>query len=270
MKNVYTCFPQGKFKVLTMSYDDGKCSDERLVEIFNKYKIKGTFHINGGLIGQKSPTGNRLTTEQIKTLYKGHEIAAHTYTHPTISRCPISTVALQILEDRKILEDMVGSPVRGLSYPNGSYSKEICDMLPALGIEYSRVVEETGKFDLPTDLYRWKATCHHEHNLIGLAKEFLSLSKSQYLYMFYVWGHSIEFDKNNNWNMIEEFCKMVSDRDDIWYATNIEYVDYINVKKNLKFTAKGDIVYNPSASSAWLNVEGDIIEVKGGTQIKLF
>ena len=34
--NVYTCFPEGKAKALTMSYDDGKIQDERLVEIFDK------------------------------------------------------------------------------------------------------------------------------------------------------------------------------------------------------------------------------------------
>ena len=45
---VYTCFPEGKAKALTMSYDDGKVQDERLVGIFNKYGIKGTFNINYG------------------------------------------------------------------------------------------------------------------------------------------------------------------------------------------------------------------------------
>lgn len=37
---VYICFPGGKAKALTMSYDDGKIQDERLVSIFNKYGIK--------------------------------------------------------------------------------------------------------------------------------------------------------------------------------------------------------------------------------------
>ena len=34
--NVYTCFPEGKAKALTMSYDDGKIQDERLVEIYTE------------------------------------------------------------------------------------------------------------------------------------------------------------------------------------------------------------------------------------------
>ena len=45
---VYTCFPGGKAKALTMSYDDGKLEDIRLLEIFNKYGIKGTFNLNYG------------------------------------------------------------------------------------------------------------------------------------------------------------------------------------------------------------------------------
>ena len=51
MNKVYCCYPGGKHKALTMSYDDGKQEDLRLVEIFNRYGIKGTFHINSGLIG---------------------------------------------------------------------------------------------------------------------------------------------------------------------------------------------------------------------------
>lgn len=34
--------------------------------------------------------------------------------------------------------------------------------------------------------------------------------------LFYVWGHSYEFDVNNNWERIEEFCKMLGGRDDIF------------------------------------------------------
>ena len=43
---VYVCFPEGKAKALTMSYDDGKIQDERLVSIFNRYGIRGTFNLN--------------------------------------------------------------------------------------------------------------------------------------------------------------------------------------------------------------------------------
>ena len=50
LRNIFICFPEGKHKVLTMSYDDGRVEDRRLVGIFNRYGIKGTFHLNSGLI----------------------------------------------------------------------------------------------------------------------------------------------------------------------------------------------------------------------------
>lgn len=50
MNRVYCCYPGGKFKALTMSYDDGQIHDRRLVEIFNRHGIKGTFHLNSGLL----------------------------------------------------------------------------------------------------------------------------------------------------------------------------------------------------------------------------
>ena len=46
---IYTCFPGGKHKALTMSYDDGREEDRRLVKLFNQHGIKGTFNINAGL-----------------------------------------------------------------------------------------------------------------------------------------------------------------------------------------------------------------------------
>ena len=127
MNKVYCCYPGGKHKALTMSYDDGRIQDRRLVRIFNDHGIRGTFHLNSGRIGED----NRVTEEEIPALYLGHEVACHTVTHPTISRCPLPEVTAEVLEDRKALERITGSPVRGMSYPNGSYSEEIVKMLPA-------------------------------------------------------------------------------------------------------------------------------------------
>ncbi|MGL5434923.1 MAG: hypothetical protein ACRDBO_05900 [Lachnospiraceae bacterium] len=50
MNTIYTCFPNGKHKVLTMSCDDGRMEDYHLLDIFNKNGIKGTFHLNSGVI----------------------------------------------------------------------------------------------------------------------------------------------------------------------------------------------------------------------------
>ncbi|MBQ4283013.1 MAG: polysaccharide deacetylase family protein [Lachnospira sp.] len=289
MNKVYKAFPGGKHKVLTLSYDDGKEEDRRLVKILNKYGIKATFNLNSDL----ADTKGRIPMSEWKELYAGHEVAAHTCNHPTIARCPGSEIAGQILNDRIELEKVMGYPVRGLAFPNGSYDDRCCNIASDLGIEYARLVgdkyaavhaakkyakyaegpilvgDENG-FDMPSDYMRWLFTCHHNHNLIQFGKDFMSLKKCQYLYMMSVWGHSFEFEKDNTWYLIEEFCEMISGQDDIWYATNIEIVDNEKVFSNLKFAADNSFVYNPSAASAWLVVnDNNIVEVKGGETVQL-
>lgn len=267
MATIYLCYPGGRHKALTMSYDDGRRADERLVGIFNRHGIKGTFHINSGLFGNSN--NDRLTEEECQRLYEGHEVSAHTLTHPTIARCPKEQLVHEIMEDRKGLEQLMGYTIRGMSYPNGSYNPQIKDMLPHLGIEYARVVETThGGFGLPHDWLEWKGTCHHKDNLLKHAETFLSLHKKQYLYLMYVWGHSYEFDNDNNWSIIEQFCELAGGHEDIWYATNIEIVDYLKAYDQLKFSAAMDFVYNPTALTLWLSVGGNIVEVPGGSTIR--
>ena len=265
MKTVYCCYPGGKHKALTMSYDDGCVQDRRLVEIFNRYGIKGTFHLNSGLTDREG----RITPEEIPDLYRGHEIACHTATHPTLARCPLSETAAELLEDRKSLEKLAGYPVRGLSYPNGSVTREIETLLPSLGIRYSRTVGSTGDFTLPENPYRWEPTCHHSRRLMELGRQFLELNKKQYLYLMYVWGHSYEFDRDGNWDLIEDFCRMAGGKEDIWYCTNIEWMDCMDDFARLQFAADNSFVFNPGIRDCWISVDGSPVRIPGGETVRL-
>lgn len=265
---VYICFPGGKAKALTMSYDDGKHQDENLVEIFNRHGIKGTFNLNYGELGK---TGY-VSAESVPSIYMGHEVATHTLSHPTVARCPLTMVAEEILSDRKGLETLTRTLVRGHAYPNGSYNSEIKALLRQLGIAYGRGIHCVPDFSLPDDPMEWSPTCHHnDPNLMKLAERFVASKRYQVLTLMYVWGHSYEFDNDDNWNVIEEFCALVGGKEDIWYATNIEIIDYLEAAKNLQFSADYHSVYNPSAQSVWLHIwdENRYVEVKGGTIVKL-
>lgn len=266
MPVIYYCYPQGRHKALTMSYDDGRRADERLVGLFNRHGIKGTFHLNSGLLGQ----GDRITEEELPALYRGHEVSVHTQSHPTLARCPLEQVVHEVVEDRKYFERLLRTPVRGMSYPNGSYNTEIKKLLPSLGMEYARVVQTTGGgFGLPDDWLEWRTTCHHNDRLAEHAAAFNALHKRQYLYLMAVWGHSYEFDQAGNWEVIEQFCETVGGRDEVWYATNIEIVHYLKACERLIFTAARDLVYNPGAEPVWLDVDGTVMEITGGGSVDL-
>lgn len=262
---LYLCFPEGKAKALTMSYDDGKWADERLVELFNRHGIRGTCNLNYGLMERPE----RIDKDRIRQLYEGHEVATHTMTHPTIARCPLTETAKEVLEDRIGLESLVGYPVRGHAYPNGSYNEEVKTLLGSLGIAYGRTAMwESGSMELPTDPMEWNGTCHHNYHLMDYARTFAEFQKKQYLKCLYVWGHSYEFDRDDNWGLMEEFCAYMGGREDIWYATNIEIIDYMEAGRRLQYGAAGDFVYNPSARTVWISVDDVPLAVAGGQTVR--
>ena len=271
-RNIYIQFPEGKHKVLTLSYDDGKIPDRRLLSILNEHGIKGTFNLNSGLENNSfdQAYNERIPCSEYKELYKGHEVASHTVTHPTIARCPKEQMVLQVIEDRRALEKIMGYTVRGLAYPNGSYDDNVVEALKACGIRYGRTVTSTHGFAMPGDFLRWDPTCHHaDPELFELTDKFIDLHKTQYLYMFYLWGHSYEFERDDNWNIIEKFSKKIGNKSDIWYATNIEIVDYLDAVNRVQVSVDGDFAFNPSSMSIWLEVDKKMVELKGGMTTEL-
>ena len=54
MSAIYLRYPGGKLKALTFSYDDGVETDKRLIDIFKKHNLKGTFNINSLLFAPKA------------------------------------------------------------------------------------------------------------------------------------------------------------------------------------------------------------------------
>lgn len=266
MRRIYICFPGGRHKAITMSYDDGKIMDRHLVSIFNQYGLKGTFHLNSGLFGEaENHVYPYISKEEVRELYVGHEISCHTCTHATLTRTPAVQVLEEVIENRKELESLSGYPVIGMSYPNGCYDEKVKQLLKQAGIVYSRTTKGTETFDLPGDFLEWHPTCHHNHHLLELAERFLNLNSEQKLCLFYVWGHSYEFEREQNWDLMEQFGEMAGNRDEIWYATNAEIYEYMQASKNLVFFADGCHVYNPSAVSVWIQADGVVYEILAGT-----
>ena len=64
-------------KYFTMSYDDAHPNDRRFVEILNYYGIKCTFNINSCMLPQHFNPEDRVSYDEMRELYKGHEVAAH-------------------------------------------------------------------------------------------------------------------------------------------------------------------------------------------------
>jgi hypothetical protein len=254
---------------LTLSYDDGIGEDRQLVSIMNAHGIRGTFHLNGAYIDS---VPQRIPSAEVASLYTGHEVSSHMLMHPFPTRLTREEILAETLDDRRKLESLTGYPVRGMSYPFGDYDARVIELLRACGIEYVRTTRSHGQFTLPADWMEWHPTCHH-NDCLTYADSFLELQDrfGQGLYCFYVWGHSYEFSRADNWDLIETFCEKMGHHDDIWYATNIEIVDYIHAIREVRSSVDGTVLYNPSRQSVWLTICRDnrIYELKGGETLHL-
>ena len=270
--NIFIRFPGGRSKALTFSYDDGVQQDIRLAGIFKKYRMKATFNINSGTLG--STSGNRLTPEQVEVLYTPDlfEVACHTYTHPFLEKCDSAVALSEVLYDRREIEKLFGREAHGMAYPYGTYSDEVIDICRTAGIYYSRTTQSHTTFQLPSEWLTWHPTCHHTNpKLFELADKMLSSEPGvrQDPWLFYVWGHSYEFDRHNNWARIEEFCEKMSGKDDIWYATNMDIYRYCRSFSRLKYSADGKIIYNPTADELWFTeADGKMYSIKPGETVK--
>ena len=273
---MYMKLKDGKRKVLTFSYDDGVVQDIRLVNIFNKYGLKATFNINSGCYLPEDVTREklrgRLKRSEAIALYKdsGHEVAVHGLEHKFLSKLKPAEMVREVLEDRKNIEKDFGTITRGMAYAYSDYNAEAIEILKQCGIVYSRAVASTKSFHFPTNWWAIQPTCHHANeSLMALAEKFVD-TQPRYPsdnWLFYVWGHSYEFDDRDNWDVIERFAEYVSGRDDVWYATNIEIHDYVRAYEALVVDAATTRVFNPTLIDVWFTENGKTYCVKAGETV---
>lgn len=222
-------------KAITFSYDDGVTQDVQMIELMNKYGIKGTFNLNSQLLG----TGTFLTgkdyrichykirPEDVRMVYEGHEIAVHTLTHINLTTAEDPEVIRQVEQDRLNLSELAGYEVVGMAYPCGGVNND--DRVAALirehtGVRYSRTTTTNQAFDIQDNLYRFNPTSYHHDfdSMTELARKFLEM-KPDKPQIFYIWGHSYEQDfRSDYWVKLEEFFQLISGHDDVFYGTNRE------------------------------------------------
>lgn len=215
----------GKMKALTFTYDDGKYEDKRLAELFDRYGMKCTFNLIGSQLREASETGKderRLSISEMRQLYAHHEVAMHTFNHPYLTELERCDIEKQVLLDREKLTGVFGAEPVGLAYPCGAYNQTVLNVLTELNVKYARTNRSTYDFELPDRMLEWSFTCRHrEPQLMELARKFIDL-KPDRPQLFSVMGHSYEFKTEDDWAVIEEFCKLMAGRADIYYCTNAQ------------------------------------------------
>ena len=275
-------FPQGKSKAVTLSYDDGPCQDIRFSKVLNNYGLKCTFNLNSSSLGQ-----TRMTTDEVveHILKPGHEVAVHGHFHRASGTLrPIEGIR-EVLDNRMELEQTFEMIIRGMAYPdsgirhfaNGANYECIRNYLKELDIAYARTLGgDNDLFEIPRDWYAWMPTAHHNNpQILDYIDKFVNIDlEDSSLYidsrrpcLFYMWGHSYEFDEYDNWEHLDVICKKISRKEDIWYATNMEIYNYVTAYNSLVYSADGTRVYNPSLYTIWFDVDRKLYAIRPGETI---
>lgn len=224
----------GKLKALTFSFDDGVTQDIRAIEILNKYGLKATFNLNSSLFGLDAKLErngrvvdhNKIGINKVREVYKNHEVASHTLVHPTLTKQNDESVIYQVKEDVNALSRIFDREIVGFAYPGGgvNFDDRVANLIKTnTNLKYARTTISTHNFDLQDDLFVFKPSVYYiEDCLFDLCKDFLNL-KTDKPQLLYIWGHTYEMDADYiSWEKFEDLCKMISNKDDIFYGTNAE------------------------------------------------
>jgi len=226
-------YPDGKYKALIMSYDDGLDDDIALAQLFDRYGIIGTFHLNSGLLDTRAIWNEGKPNEILQTylskdtlvhVFKNHEIAVHGTYHKALVGLSDKEILEEINVDIENLTILSDRKISSMAYAFGSTNDHVAEVIGTTPLTNARTTKSSYNFDLPEDYYLWNPTCHDSEALEYL-EAYISLD-SPSLSLFYVWGHSWELrDTLRNQNILK-FCNKIGDRDDIWYTGAGNFADY--------------------------------------------
>lgn len=268
-------YPEGKYKALILSYDDGTIEDLDLVGLLDKNNLKGTFNLNSAYLGtiRGWPQQNGDTIFQkyvpkdsLNQIYTNHEIAVHGAYHKDFINITKNEILEEVQTDLKVLKELTGREVTSMAYPFGNTNDTIAKFISSTKITNARTVNDTYGFDLPNEFLIWNPTCH-DSKVQEYSDKYLKLNESK-LSLFYVWGHSWEFKDKKRWDVMVEFCNRVGQEKGIWSVGTGEYSEYLKALDKVEFD-NGEI-FNPKDNlTIWIKLSDEIKKLEPGKRIKI-
>ncbi|BDD09251.1 hypothetical protein FUAX_16830 [Fulvitalea axinellae] len=135
-------------KNVVLTFDDGSnCFLKNAMPILRKYSVPAVVYVVAGEIGQKDvvfeESSNKtpidlLTKEELRELTKeGIEIGSHCVNHVHLARKTKEVVETELIESKKILEEVLGKRVYSIAYPFGNYNEEVMDVAQKSGYDWA-------------------------------------------------------------------------------------------------------------------------------------
>jgi peptidoglycan/xylan/chitin deacetylase (PgdA/CDA1 family) len=191
---------------LVFSFDDGIQDDVPLVALLNQFHFKTTFFLNG-LFDEQSPdfqdegaTVVHLPHKILKSLYTGHEVAVHTWSHPNLKDLSDQEIKDELNRSRDWIESTFGLRPVGLAYPFGIYDQRVVNIARQLGFRYGRTIDQAQDFSLSQDALTHHPSAHFlSSDFKSIVQSFLK-TPSDEIQVLHFWGHSYELTGHHQWD----------------------------------------------------------------------
>ena len=209
-------------KIVCLSFDDGTIYDERFIGLLNKYGLEATLNLNSGLKDFVWYYDNRpirrLDLSKHVDLYKGHEVASHSLTHPYFSGLNEEQCIREVQEDIDNLSSIFGYKVVGFAFPFHDQTEDnirtVKDNIDLEYIRYSYLTDEI----MPKDRYHIPINAlYDDENIYERLEAFSNNDLDNSL--FVIAGHAYEFEMKDDWGKIEKLLSYLKDNKKITVLT---------------------------------------------------
>jgi peptidoglycan/xylan/chitin deacetylase (PgdA/CDA1 family) len=123
---------------VVITFDDGfvELADVVAAELA-RWQLPATMFLTTGFVGGRSPGGDRmLSWNGIRELVDaGHEIGAHSVTHPQLDLLRSSAAEHEVRDCRLELQDQLDLPVPSFAYPHGYSNRRVRELVRTAGYE---------------------------------------------------------------------------------------------------------------------------------------
>lgn len=199
-------------KIFLLSFDDGTVWDRRFVELLNRYGMKATFNLNSGLedfvwyFEDRFPVRRQKLSETVE-LYRGHEVASHTLTHPWLNTLTPPRLSREVGEDCAALTEIFGLEEIGFGVPfTACEEREI--RIIRKHARYIRLSAFSESFALPEDPYH--IPIHALYNDPDVREKIAAFAETDLpVSVFVLAGHSYEFEALGHWEYMENLLQYI-------------------------------------------------------------
>lgn len=207
-------------KIFIFAIDDGTVFDKKVIEIFNRYGIKATFNLNSGLQDfvwyQHWLEVRRLNLWENRDIYKNHEVASHSLTHPYLTSMDDDAVRNEVRKDIENLTEIFHEKIESFSFPFDGYDERTINIIKNEGITHIILPEVDPSFKLPEDTFHIKPTAWQIDDALIKVKKFISKENAEF---FLYLSHSYDYEYDDTYEKLEKLCKIVTSEKDIKIIT---------------------------------------------------